>query len=466
MSTPARIPLNQAKQRQRRTEALVGERASLRADAEHIAEHIARRLARMTSFVQERSATGRGDLVEQTARMLLYLGLFFSSLLVLRLSTVTVGDALLIASMVFAAIWATRPGVTITPSPFPAWGTVVLVSMLLVGGSLSTFSAKLPADSLATVARLIILAILVPWLARVVLPSLHHVRVAAAWTAAGAAFAASGTLLQYVLGPHILPNTEVTQAGRFPGWTGHVSDLGGVAAMGIALCIGFVVTGRLATRVAGSAALLALCVGLILSGSVSGMLAAIVALLVYTVRRALKVRHVALILAVMLVVLYVASTVQANVVGALNPVDRLLQTVGITQQGRYSTTESRFDTTEAAFNHITTNPVVGVGLDPLSAIADGEFPVHNLLIGSWYQGGVLVLISILVLALRPLAGKWIRRDRSMLTTQLLAATAAAWMFAMTAPSLYNRYFWIPIVLLCVARALRQADAPAHIGGRA
>lgn len=399
-----------------------------------------------------------GDPVRAAARTLLYLGLFFSSQLVLRVDAITIGDALLLLSCGAALFAYANRDHTPVPSAFDSAATVALSCLIIIGGSLSTFPALDPAGSLAVMGRVLFLAIVLPWLARTLLENHRHLTAAAAWTVAGVAFSASGTLLQYAFGSQVIPGSEVTQAGRFTGWTGHVSDLGGVCALGIALCVGYVISGRLIHRGWGIVAITLTAVGLVLSGSVSGMLASGVALLIYLIRGALRVRYVLLIGIVLAGIYTAASFIQSNVTGALNPVDRLLQTLGITEQGRYSTTESRFETSDAAFASIAKHPLVGVGLDPISGIADGQFPVHNLLIAALFQGGILFAIAIAAFTLRPLVGRWLRTDRSLLSTQLLAACVAAIVFAMTAPSLYNRYFWVPLALLCVYRALHSHHA--------
>lgn len=59
MSTPAPItPINQAKQRHQTTEELVADRASLKADAEHIAE----RIAQIDALLTERLPVGTHDI--------------------------------------------------------------------------------------------------------------------------------------------------------------------------------------------------------------------------------------------------------------------------------------------------------------------------------------------------------------------------------------------------------------------
>jgi O-antigen ligase len=381
------------------------------------------------------SAEDLHDPVYRLARVCLYLGLFFSSLLVLRVGILTVGDLLLLASIALAAT------ARITNSH-----VIWLKSAYSLGA----------AESLNVIGRLLIVAFALPWLARALLPSVNYLSVAAGWLLAGAATAASGTVLQFLFGKEIIPGGEVTNAGRFTGLTGHVSDMGGIAAMGLVIGIGFVITRghRFVALVGVSLA----AVGLILSGSVSGLLAVLVGLLVYVVRRHLRFGQLVLLVIVGVAVLQLVSTIQADV-SALSPVERLLQTLGLSNSGRYATSEIRAETYQVALTKFFESPIIGHGLDPQSGVVDGLFPAHNFILAAMFQGGVLVAIALVALLIRPLTGGWIRADRSIVSTQVLATMTAAIVFAMTAPSLYNRYLWIPVALVVVARSIALAAAP-------
>lgn len=404
------------------------------------------------------------DPVLRLGRGLFYLGLFFTSMLVLRVGSLTIGDALLMASIICVGLARGVNHTVAWPRAyFPLWGTAVLFTMFVTGALLSAGNAAQPGESLTVVARLILVMLVLPWLARTVLPTSEQLTTAAGWLVAGAAVCASGTILQFLFGASLIPGAAVTEAGRFSGFTGHVSDLGGVASMGIAIGIGFLLGARRAsTRAWSVVALGVLTVGLVLSGSVSGMAAAMVGVLVYVFRRALKFRHLILISLLLVAVMYAVSMLQ-SAVSALSPIERLMQTLGLRDQGRYSTSESRIETFQAAWEQIVISPLVGQGFDGISAIADGIHPPHNIIIGALFQGGILVTFVIVMMTLRPFRGRWLRQDRSPLATQLMAGAVAAIVFTMTAPSLYNRYFWIPLALLGVARVItctRRETMPA------
>lgn len=397
------------------------------------------------------------DPVFRMSRYLLYMSFFFSSLLVFRVGSLSIGDGLLLASA--AAVIVTRlltPRATWPAPYFAPWSTWVLFALLTVGSLLSVFRAALPMDSLAIVARLIVVAFVLPWIARSTLQTRRHLMVSLFWLAAGGALASAGTLVQLVAGPTAIPGANVTQAGRFTGFTGHVSDMGGVASLALAVGLGF-----LWTRGFRLAALIVLgvsTIGLVLSGSVSGFLTVAAALIVYLVRGSLKLRYVLLIGGLGVVLMVVASSILGAVGNALDPFQRLQQTLGLTEGGRYATSDIRAATYATALDQIGRSPFVGNGFDQISWIADGTFPAHNLVIGALFQGGLLTAAALVAVAVRPLLGRPLWGDRSLLTTQLIAGVVGAFTFAMTAPSLYNRYFWIPVALLGVVQAMASAES--------
>ncbi|MCS5496106.1 O-antigen ligase family protein [Cnuibacter physcomitrellae] len=396
------------------------------------------------------------DPILRLSRTLFYLALFASSVLIARVGAFTIGDVLLVASLLLLLlVSALNQEIVWTPSPFPLWGTVLAACVFLFGAMLSVGNAILPEDSFSIVIRILLVAFIVPWQARRLLPTLSHIAVAAVWLLAGAAAAAAGSLLQYVAGPSIIPGGSVTDAGRFSGLTGHVSDLGGVASMGVVLGVGVLLYAQTRRgKLLALASIFAAAVGLILSGSVSGLICVGAGLLVYVFRRALKVRYLLLIVVIGLVVLAITATIQSAVNG-LSPIERILQTVGISAGGRYSTTESRAETYEAAAQYVIGSPIVGHGFDSLSAIADGIFPPHNIVLGALFEGGVLTVLGLLAVASRPFRGHWLRAQRSTAATTMLATAISAIVFAMTAPSLYNRYFWLPLALLGACAAVSR-----------
>lgn len=388
-----------------------------------------------------------GGLAARLGFRTLEAGVFFTSITAFRLSGFTLGDLFLIAAIPLAGLAA--PYVKKPPAALnSSW---IIGLLILIGGILATARALVPDESVLAVARILVLVIVVPWLFRTLVPTTQHLRRIAAYFAAGAGVCGAGTLIQFA-GVRI-PGSEVTNAGRFTGFAQHVSDTGGITSIGIVVALGLAVTTKskrarfgLLAAAAGAA------IGLVLSGSVSGFIAVGAAFLILIVRRTLKLRHAILIAGLVTATILIADSLQSKVAGALSPVGRVLQTIGVTQGGRYNTSSTRVETYEAAIGQFLQSPIVGVGLDNRSAIADGVFPAHNILVGAAFQGGILLLLGITLALLRPY-GRWTKRHPDPLVTWLVAASLSATVFAMTAPSLYNRYLWIPIALLLTAKAL-------------
>lgn len=394
------------------------------------------------------------DPLLKLSRGLFYLGIAFTCILTLRVGTVTLGDVLILASLVLLGVVAAVARRGSWPSSFATPGVTTLVLTLFVfGAAVSVGNAIRPEESAVVVLRLLLLVFLLPIQARMLLQTAEQLQRAAAWLVAGATISASGAIAQAFISPTIIPGAApVTAEGRFAGMTGHVSDMGGIAALGLAVAIGFVISSRRGKRLVAMAASAILAIGLVLSGSVSGMISVVVALLIYVLMGAIRFRSLILIVAAMGAALWLAGVAQSSV-SALSPIERLLQTVGITENGRYSTLGSRTETFDVAWAIIIQNPLIGQGFDAISVSAD-EFSPHNILIAAWFQGGIFFALAITAMILRPFVGRWVRESRrSTISVQMVAATMSALVFSMTAPSLFNRYFWIPVALLGVARGL-------------
>lgn len=161
------------------------------------------------------------------------------------------------------------------------------------------------------------------------------------------------------------------------------------------------------------------------------------------------------------VVIWFAITLQ-NQAGALDPWQRFLQTTGLAKYDHYSTTASRASTYTEAIRQFVENPIFGNGLDPTSTIADGIFAAHDLFIAAAFEGGVVLLIGILAAAYRPLRGlRLLELRRDPLTGLVTALVATELVFALTTPSLYNRYLWIPVALAITARGVPRPGVPAR-----
>jgi O-antigen ligase len=242
----------------------------------------------------------------------------------------------------------------------------------------------------------------------------------------------------------------VTNAGRYPGFTDHVSDLGGVASVAAAFCL--LAMGKVlhASHRRALSACLAICtIGLVLSGSVSGMIAVLTAAAALLIRHTIALRRIAVFgIAGMAGLSYLQ--IRQSKRGALTPWDRLLQVTGRTERPPPGarTGEFRLNLIRAAWSEIRHHPLLGRGLAPRDGTLIDDLGVHNVLLAAWYGGGLLTFAGVALVGFSALAGGWRRRYETSLEA-LFAATIAAVTFAMTAPSVFNRYYWLPIVMLII-----------------
>lgn len=398
-------------------------------------------------------AVGSKSFTDNAARAFLFLGLASTSITAFRpVSGLTLGDILLLASLVFACVSRLSEGRR-SHLP-PSFFGVAVALLVVVGGTLSSFDSSSGSESMLVLARILLVLLVIPWQMRHLLVDRADLERAVGWFVLGGAICGAGTLLQARFGADIIPGASVTNAGRFTGFAQHVSDTGGITSVTIVLALGLLVGAqRRATRLGAIVALAAGATGLILSGSVSGMIAVAGGVLVLLLRRTLRLRYLFVLAAIAALIVAVVSSIQAATSGALSPIERFQQTLGLTAGGRYATSDVRAETYEVAIRRFLESPLIGSGLDGASSIADGRFPAHNILIAAAFQGGILMLIAVVAVIGRSFAGRWVRKDRSVLASTVLAAGVGAIIFAMTAPSLYNRYFWIPIAFMLVARYL-------------
>lgn len=383
---------------------------------------------------------------------LLILGILASQLLLLRVGILTVGDLLLITAAVVGLIsMALNRGERIQVS------SILLGILILVAVGIASVNAIAPVESLTVGARLVLLAVVVPGLATLTLRT--PARITAALTALGVGGAISGAagIAQALVPSAIIPGSMVTNAGRYGGLTGHVSDQGGVTSIAMIALVAVLIVGTKRQRLlAGLSTPFALG-GLVLSGSVSGMLALAVGGAVMLFTGVMRFRYVLLSLAVGVPSLWIALDIQARSSSvALDPIERILLTLGETESATgVSSTASRFDTYGIAIERWIDAGFAGNGLDPASSIVVGLYPAHNILIGAAFQGGTLLLIALTWAIIRPFTGRWIRPRVDRASGALLAVGLAAVVFSMTAPSLFNRYFWIPLAVMWGARALHR-----------
>ncbi len=414
----------------------------------------ARRAARAPRDVEvvHEGRDGSRDPVLALARVLLYGGLVLVSLMVLRVGGgITVGDVVLLASL---ALCLAAIGRQPTPHPYGAWALPAAV-LLVVGGCLATAGSPAPTESLVSLVRVLYVALVLPWQLAVLLDDERRLRRGLVAFGVGAAACSLGTLVQFALGPGAIPGGVVTTAGRYTGFTGHVSDTGAIASLAVVIGLSGLTRGLGGLQrllLVGTA--LSGVVGLVLSGSVSGMLAAVLGSTALLLLRGIPVGRVAVAAVVAGAALWFAGGVLGETQGALRPAERVAQVLGLSGgDASLNTSASRWDTIVLGWRGFLQDPVSGAGLDARSSLVVDTLGVHSLPVAALYQGGVLFAAGLLgclvVAALR--AARAV--PRTALQARVYAVGVTALAFSATAPSMYNRYLWVPVALVAAAVAL-------------
>jgi O-antigen ligase len=401
------------------------------------------------------------------ARLLYYAGFALLGLLTLRPASVgTFSDVLFLGSFASAAsllaIYRRRVAILIPP--------LLLYGLLIfsLGAFASTFSSLSPNASIAVVVRLLMLTAVWFWLGTVVLRRREHVLTAAGLWVASAALNGMGSIAQLTVDPYIIPGGRVDW-GRATGFTSHMNDLGGIAAVALipALMFSMRPSRNPLSTLAAYAGLLLAATGLILSGSVGALLAAAVGgFLWITAAPRLPARTfvffgVALVGAIALLQFQESKD-------APTPVARLERVTG-SHTDPNATLWTRIETYRVAIDRILDNPFTGVGLDSESSTIGTTEP-HNLVIGLWFKAGFIGLagVVLLLVAILSAARATLREaasvDEQMLAVALLCSLVAFLVFSISAPAFYTRYGWAPAALLLALRAIQiRRTTPYAVG---
>lgn len=206
-------------------------------------------------------------------------GLAMSGLLVLRpAGALTASDLVFLATFGLCVVYAVRGD---QPSRrMPPW-IGIGVGIFAVGALVSSIGASEVAESLGILLRFAFVAWAWMWLGVQVMDSWSMLRAGAAAWALGGAIAASGAVLQALLGD-VIPGTAIAW-GRMTGFTQNVNDLGGLCAIALPISIALTADAirnrRRWVPLYITLGLLNL-VGLVLSGSVGGLAAVLVGVIV------------------------------------------------------------------------------------------------------------------------------------------------------------------------------------------
>lgn len=327
--------------------------------------------------------------------------------------------------------------------------------LMLLGGVTASFAAAAPYSSLQVVGNAVFALMAWPWLLRNTLTTSRLRAQAMTAFIGGSTVSSVVAIIQvrfHTFGYLPATNGNITEAQRAVGLTAGVPDLlGAMDAVAIVMVLGLMLfsgPGRFRWR---PVALIVMGVAIILTASVSGMICTLFGCLVLFLRSRVRVRTVVAVGVAIFIVYTVGTGLLAKGSGEnLNPISRLEQTLN--PGSGYGTVSVRQSTWDAAWQGIVQSPIWGHGLDPLSGAVYYDpyvgvaYPTHNLILITWYQGGILWLLGAgiaVIAAFRRVAGPG-RRDP--LRAIVFSSMAVVLLFSMQAPELVDRWFWMPMVL--------------------
>jgi O-antigen ligase len=420
-------------------------------------------IAKLHSLHDSTAAETGLDLEDRSFRLsrgLYYLGVLCIGQLVFRRgASITLSDVFFFFSLVttLAVIALERRRVEIRLPRLLLLG----VFLFAVGGLVSSFGTEVPRQSIIVILKLTYVTAVWFWLGTVVLRRRAHIYAAIALWVASAALNGVGALVQRFQGD-VIPGGTVNW-GRMTGFTANVNDLGGITAVAIvpALVLLMVLSKRSHAFFLSMAGVILVSMGLVLSGSVGSLAAAAVACALWFGSHPARLQRVLTIAAagLALVALYSAQSSPDS----QSVVQRLTRFGTGSPDDPDRTLGSRVDTYRGAIDRITGNPFVGVGLDPENNQIN-DHPVHNILIGTWFQTGIIGLAGMVLIFLAGLrsARASIFSARSFeeraVGVGLAASLVAFIVFLMSEPALFTRYGWVAFALLMALRAV-QVTAP-------
>lgn len=367
-----------------------------------------------------------------------------------RLGSITVSDALF-ASAALVAI--ASPSLLKLGRHQGAW----LVAAIVAFGALLA-SPGASGDELAnfsTWARLAFIWTVWSLAATSVMRTQRQIQTSIAAFTLGCAASSLVALLQVALNVDVFGLSAVGPQQRAAGMAEHVNDQGGQLAVAVALSAAAIIQ-RVPISVVRKTALLACLFGLLASGSVSALFAAGVALAFALLRSARRPGRSLTLAMLGLLSGYLLLRLQYRFTG-VTFVERFASATA--PNSSTNSVEPRIRTLEHAWERITQNPFHGTGFDVASGgTFDSVTLTHNAPLLFLYQGGLLLLVALLIALGPPLMALFSKATvgpRRLLTPGVIAALA----FAQTGPIMFQRYFWFPILLLMVAVTIDGSTRP-------
>lgn len=389
------------------------------------------------------------DPLLRSARVLLYLSMFAVPLTAIRSPLGFPWSDIFLFFSALLGVFSLAPRRPRVPRPL-----VVSSVLALIATGLLTLASTDPPSEVSVGLRLTFVWLVWTYTALRVLPDVVSIVRASTAFVMGCAFSSLVAAVQYLgvdLRPYLFAGAApLDLTSRFVGLGIHPNGQGGVLAIGLVLCIAAVLYG--VNRPVALALASVLLVGLMLCASITGVLAAVVGFLVVVVRAG-RIRIAVAAAAISAAVCVGYWALKSAFPNLVTPIDRIDSATGLTGT---STVDSRFDTIGFAWNAISHNPFVGVGFAGAGGTFDGTTATHNMMVLAWYQGGLILFVAVCVVVTFALVAGW-KRTGSALVEGAFAATVSAVFFAQTGPSLYDRYVWLPVVILVVARSVNSGQ---------
>lgn len=395
-------------------------------------------------------------------RFLYYAGASSVAFLVVRpIGFLTLSDGFFLASLLLTVVTlALQDRLTFTG--LPRWlviGTVVYA----IGAAVSSLTTPSVLASLAVLVRFLYVSFAWFWLGTVLLDRLKYIRTALVCWSASAAIAGLASLIQLRLGD-VIPGTSPIY-GRMTGLAQHFNDLGATTALTLvpALAAAGMAASTIQRFIRWGFIVPMVLAGILLSGSVGAIAAAGLGFVVWMSLRYITLRMAGVGLIAGLAILFVLDLQRDS--GGLSAGERLSGATDSTS--KYCTLCSRMETNIAAWDAIQENPIVGAGP---AAITSTGYEVHNILLASWFEAGILGLLGMLML-LASVGATAIRvtqaarsEDEWHVGLALLASLSAVIVIGMGQPILFQRYGWVGTALIIALAQVQRSEAARTTAG--
>jgi hypothetical protein len=394
----------------------------------------------------------RKDFMKDNARRALVIGAFLMPMLSFRIlgkstatteSGLTLSDLFFFFSIVMLAISVKRKKLP----PTRVW--YIGVAFVVVGGLLATFHAQAWVQSVFVVARMIFVLLMWQWTMRHLVDDDDRMHAVITAYILGCVVSAAVAVIQ--LEAHQLISFGTLFKGRSTGLAKHPDDTGSLLALGLAFAVGQALNRARKHNWLFVVSAIVIGMGLICTGSVSGMITALLGAVVAMALGGVSAKQVLVIIGVVAIAYIAGVAVQGSNGKSLNPIQRFTAATGSTAGGSNSV-GPRIGTWKGSWHGIVNSPILGHGMDVISGITytdpNNNTPeeTHDFVLMGWYQGGIFFLIGEFICIAEGIRRMFLRGRRDPYRTVLVAGGVTVFAFALQAPMLFDRYFWLPFVL--------------------